>query len=75
MDKPFPSLEELATRPPSAEARGQTLVIRELTVRDFYAAHVLASIAQHYTDSEAAAAARVAFDFADAAVAERVRCR
>jgi len=75
MDKLLPSLEELAMRPPSAEARGQTLVIRELTVRDFYAAHVLASIAQHYPEGEAAEAARAAFKFADAAVEERARCR
>lgn len=68
------SLEELGKRPPSAEALGRTLVIRELTVRDFYAAHVLASIAQHYPVEEtAAAAARHAFEFADAAIQERAR--
>ena len=67
------SLEELGKRPPSAEALGRTLVIRELTVRDFYAAHVLASIAQHYPVEETAAAARHAFEFADAAIQERAR--
>lgn len=67
------SLEELGKRPPSAEALGRTLVIRELTVRDFYAAHVLASIAQHYPVAEAGAAARHAFEFADAAIQERAR--
>lgn len=71
-DSPL-TLEELAMRPPCAEARGRTLVIRELTVRDFYAAHVLASIAQHYPVAEAAAAARYAFEFADAAIQERAR--
>ena len=45
----------------------------ELTVRDFYAAHVLASIAQHYPVAEADAAARHAFEFADAAIQERAR--
>ncbi|MBP8176178.1 MAG: hypothetical protein KAX77_00310 [Xanthomonadales bacterium] len=67
------SLEELGKRPPSAEALGQTLVIRELTVRDFYAAHVLASIAQHYPVGDAESAARHAFAFADAAIQERAR--
>lgn len=45
----------------------------ELTVRDFYAAHVLASIAQHYPVAEAGAAARHAFEFANAAIQERAR--
>ena len=71
-DSPL-SLEELAMLPPSAELRGRTLVIRELTVRDFYAAHVLASIAQHYPVKDTAAAARHAFEFADAAIRERAR--
>ena len=47
----------------------------ELTVRDFYAAHVLAALAPNWPTGAKAAAelTRAAFQIADAAIQERAR--